>query len=139
MMTKVEDLVSSYLNINKKLDNYDQQLKLTIVEIKKALAENSITVDNLKQIFLTMIIDQNYLAETKLPLKGNLDENSPTLSNSTDVCIREIVPDLNKHKMEWIKIIKNEKYKQIRWRKIFSEFFERNDVSIGQIFIILFL
>ena len=144
MTELIKALVSSYLGINKELANHRQQLKLTILEIKKAVEENVITDQNLKEVFLTMIIDYHYPG-TKLLLKKNLDKNSSLLSNDalcldndnqlnqTEVLLLENV------KKEWINIIINKKGKQIPWQINFPEIFDGDNVSIGQYFIVLLL
>ena len=125
MTEVVKALVTKYLGINKQLANYSQQLKLTILDIKKALEENVITDQNLKELFLTTIIDDHYPG-TKLLLKEDLDENSPTLSKySSDL--------LKKVKSQWINIIQNERYTHMKiniWQTIFPEILDGNNVSI---------
>ena len=168
MTEKVKALVNSYLGINKELANHRQQLKLTILEIKKAVEENVITDQSLKELFLTTIIDYHYPG-TKLLLKKDMDENSSLLSNDalcldndnqlnqTEVLLLEnssllsvdaLCLDndnqlnqtlLEKVKKEWIQIIMNQKGKHIEWQTIFPEIFDGDNVSIGQYFIVLLL
>ena len=125
MTEVVKALITKYLGINTQLANYSQQLKLTILDIKKALEENVITDQNLKELFLTTIIDYHYPG-TKLLLKEDLDENSPTLSKySSDL--------LKKVKSQWINIIQNSRYKHMKiniWQTIFPEILDGNNVSI---------
>ena len=141
MTEVVKALVTKYLGINKQLANYSQQLKLTILDIKKALEENVITDQNLKELFLTTIIDDHYPG-TKLLLKKDLNKNSSLLSNDalcldndnqlnqTEVLLLENV------KKEWINIIMNKKNKQIPWQINFPELLDGNNVSTGEYFII---
>ena len=133
-MTEVKGLVSTYLGIKNNLKTNGQQLKSTILMIKNAVKENVITLENLMEVFLTTIIEQNYPPppDTELLLKGNLG-----LSISIEVGFGEYSPDiLKKHRLEWLKIIRWEKGKQIPWQINFPELFDGDNVSTGEYFII---